>query len=80
MADQFGNHDRFVRYDPESDILRLPTGPLADMSGERTEWGVVARDTRTGAVILIEIWAASERVPKDILDAVSESVDPDPSA
>jgi uncharacterized protein YuzE len=79
MPDQSANHDRFAFYDRESDIVWLPTGPLGDISGERTDWGVLSRDTETGAVVAIEIWAASERLAKEVLDAFPEPIDPEAS-
>jgi hypothetical protein len=80
MPDQSANHDRFAFYDRESDIVWLPTGPLGDISGERTDWGVLSRDTGTGAVVAIEIWSASERLAKEVLDAFPEPIDPEVSA
>lgn len=77
MPDQSASHDRFAFYDRESDIVWLPTGPRGEVSGERTDWGVAARDTETGAVVSIEIWSASERLPKELLDTFPEPVDPD---
>jgi uncharacterized protein YuzE len=79
MSDHSGNHDRFAYYDRESDIAWLPTGPLGDITGERTGWGVLARDVETGAVVSIEIWSASERLPAELLDALPEPIDPDDS-
>jgi uncharacterized protein YuzE len=80
MLDQSGNHDRFAYYDRETDIAWLPTGPLGEITGERTAFGVVARDIETGAVVSIEIWSASERLPKELLEALPEPEDPDASA
>jgi hypothetical protein len=48
MSEQSANHDRFAFYDRESDIVWLPTGALGDISGERTDWGVLSRDTEKG--------------------------------
>jgi uncharacterized protein YuzE len=79
MSDHSGIHDRFAFYDRESDIAWLPTGPPGDITGEKTDWGIVARDVKTGAVVSIEIWSASKRLPKEILDALPEPVGPDPS-
>jgi uncharacterized protein YuzE len=72
MPDRSVMHDRFAFYDRESDIAWLPTGPLGDITGEKMDWGIVARDVKTGAVVSIEIWSASKRLPKEILDALPE--------
>ena len=77
MADQSGSHDRFAYCDRESDIVWIPTGSLGDISGEWTAWGVLARNTATGAVVSIEISAASEKLPKEILEALPEPDVPD---
>jgi len=77
MPDQSESHDWFAYYDRETDIAWLPTGPLGEITGERSDWGVVARDVETGAVVSIEIWSASERLPKEILDVLPEPGDPD---
>jgi uncharacterized protein YuzE len=79
MPDRSVMHDRFAFYDRESDIAWLPTGPLGDITGEKVDWGIVARDVKTGAVVSIEIWSASKRLPKEILDALPEPAGLDPT-
>ena len=68
MSEQSSERERFAYYDREADIVWLPTGPPGDIRGERIDRGVVARDVESGKVVSIEIWAASEVLPKAILD------------
>ena len=39
--------------------------------GERgVQWGLIDHDAATDAVVAVEIWAASKRLPQAILDAL----------
>lgn len=37
---------------------------------EEVEWGLIDHDATTDEVVAVEIWAASKRLPKAILDAL----------
>jgi uncharacterized protein YuzE len=57
-------------YDPEADIAWLPTGDSVRVVSEEVEWGLIDHDEVTGEIVAVEIWAASERLPQAILDAL----------
>jgi uncharacterized protein YuzE len=57
-------------YDPEADIAWLPTGDSERVVSEEVEWGLIDHDEDTNEVVAVEIWAASERLPRSILDAL----------
>jgi uncharacterized protein YuzE len=57
-------------YDPEADIAWLPTCASESVVSEEVAWGLIDRDSATDAVVAVEIWAASKRLPKAILDAL----------
>jgi uncharacterized protein YuzE len=68
MADQLRDRERFAYYDREADIVWLPTGLPDDILGDEQPWGLLARERVTGEVTSIEIWSASEILPKWLLD------------
>jgi uncharacterized protein YuzE len=60
----------YAYYDNEADIAWLPTGHAERVVCEEVEWGLTDHDATTDEVVAIEIWAASKRLPKAILDAL----------
>lgn len=60
----------YAYYDREADIAWLPTGPSSHVVSEEVEWGLVDHDATTDEIVAIEIWGASRRLPKAILDAL----------
>lgn len=60
----------YAYYDRDADIAWLPTGPANQVVSEEVEWGLVDRNAVTDEVVAIEIWGASRRLPKAILDAL----------
>lgn len=50
------------------EVRRLARG-TAPQSDER-EWGVIDRDPRTGDVVGIEVWSASQVLPTELLAAL----------
>jgi uncharacterized protein YuzE len=60
--------DRFAYYDRDADILWLPTGQSDDVVSEEVGWGLIDHDSRSDAVVAIEIWSASKRLPSELLD------------
>jgi uncharacterized protein YuzE len=57
-------------YDPDADIAWLPTGASERVVSEEVEWGLIDHDATTDEVVAIEIWAASKRLPRAILDTL----------
>lgn len=64
----------YAHYDREVDIAWFRFGdgddPQVDRSDE-TEWGLIDRDS-SGAVIGLEFWRASERLPDALLEALPD--------
>ena len=60
--------DRFAYYDREADIAWVPTGEAADVVSEEVEWGLIDHDASSDEIVAIEIWAASKRLPPDLLE------------
>ncbi len=60
----------YAYYDPEADIAWLPTGNSDRVVSEEVEWGLIDHDATTDAVVAVEIWAASKRLPQAVLDAL----------
>jgi uncharacterized protein YuzE len=60
----------YAYYDSNADIAWLPTGSSESVVSEEVEWGLVDHDSVTDQVVAVEIWAASKRPPRAILDAL----------
>jgi uncharacterized protein YuzE len=65
----------YAYYDPEADIAWLPTGESDDVVSERVPGGLRDYDRVTHTLVAIEIWDASTRLPRTLLEAL-----PTPSA
>jgi uncharacterized protein YuzE len=65
----------YAYYDPEADIAWLPTGESSDVVSERVPGGLREYDRSTHALVAIEVWDASTRLPRTLLEAL-----PGPSA
>jgi uncharacterized protein YuzE len=61
-------NDRFAYYDREADIAWLPTGQSDRVVSEEVEWGLIDHDSGSDAVVAIEIWSASKRLPRELLE------------
>lgn len=61
---------RFAYYDPDADITWLPTGESHDVISERVPGGLRDYDKNTRELVAIEVWDASKRLPRDVLDAL----------
>lgn len=61
----------FAYYDPDADIAWLPTGESDDAVSKRVPGGLHNHDRATGQLVGIEVWDASTRLPKSILDALA---------
>ncbi len=60
----------YAYYDSEADIAWLPTGSAESVVSEEVEWGLIDHDAETDEIVAVEIWAASKRMPKAVLDAL----------
>ena len=60
----------FAYYDPAADIAWFPTGDSDDVVSERVAGGLRDYDRDTHELVAIEIWEASTRLPKNLLDAL----------
>lgn len=61
-------------YDREVDIAWLV---LEGFDGQRAygeghPWGLIERDRETGQIVAVEFWRASERLPKELIEALPE--------
>ena len=65
---------QFACYDREADIAWLPTGSSNEVVSEEVEWGLIDHDAASDAVVAIEIWSASTRLPAEVLASL-----PDPA-
>ncbi|MDX6633575.1 MAG: hypothetical protein QOG26_1580 [Solirubrobacterales bacterium] len=68
----------YAHYHRETDVAWfLFTGEPGDarLVSEKTDWGLIDRDSETGQVAGIELWGASSRLPAVFLEAL-----PEPSA
>jgi uncharacterized protein YuzE len=57
-------------YDSDADIVWLPTGDSDQVVSEEVEWGLIDHDATTDEIVAVEIWGASKRLPRAILDAL----------
>lgn len=78
MSDRLDDSERYAYYDREADIVWIPTGSSDDAVSEETGWGLVDHDADSDAVVGIEIWAASTRLPQDLLAKLPAPADPRP--
>lgn len=63
---------RFAYYDRDVDIAWIPTGSSQDIVGDEQSWGLIVRDRESGSVVALEIWSASQVLPKAVLDALPD--------
>jgi uncharacterized protein YuzE len=69
---------RMSHYARESDIASLTLGERrGNLRAEETEWGLLEYDADTGALVGAELWDASTRLPRELLDALPEPVGPE---
>ncbi|MBS1860820.1 MAG: DUF2283 domain-containing protein [Actinobacteria bacterium] len=78
MSDRFDPSERYAYYDREADIVWIPTGSSDDAVSEETSWGLIDHDASSDAVVGIEIWEASKRLPEDLLAKLPRPADPKP--
>ena len=60
----------FAYYDADADIAWFPTGESADVVSERVPGGLREYDRATRQLVAIEVWDASTRLPRTLLEAL----------
>jgi hypothetical protein len=65
-------NERFAYWDRKVDIAWIPTGPWTPVFCEKTSWGLIDRDEKTGEVTGLEIWDASKVIPLELLERMPE--------
>jgi uncharacterized protein YuzE len=60
----------FAYYDPDADIAWFPTGESEDVLSERVPWGLREFDRATQEQVAVEVWEASTRLPRSLLEAL----------
>lgn len=60
-----------VHYDPEVDIALMVIESGTSVSEEH-EWGLIDRDPEDDHLMGFEVWAASRRLPRELLDALPQ--------
>jgi uncharacterized protein YuzE len=61
---------RYAYYDRDADIAWLPTGYSENVLSEEMGWGLIDHDATTDEVVALEVWDASTRLPRIVLDAL----------
>jgi uncharacterized protein YuzE len=67
--------NRFAYYDRDADIVWFPTGLSESVVSEEVDWGLIDHDSQTDAVVAVEIWSASERLPSELLATLPTPAD-----
>jgi uncharacterized protein YuzE len=70
----------FAYYDPDADIAWFPTGESQDVVSERVPGGLRDYDRSTRQLIAIEVWDASTRLPRTLLEELPEPAAPHSAA
>jgi uncharacterized protein YuzE len=60
----------FAYYDANADIAWFPTGESDDVVSERVPGGLREYDRMTHELVAIEVWDASTRLPRTLLEAL----------
>jgi uncharacterized protein YuzE len=60
----------FAYYDTSADIAWFPTGESDDVVSERVPGGLREYDRTTRRLVAIEVWDASTRLPRTLLEAL----------
>jgi uncharacterized protein YuzE len=71
---------RYAYYDRDADIAWLPTGYSENVLSEEMGWGLIDHDATTDEVVALEIWDASTRLPRIVLDALPAPTTPHSAA
>jgi uncharacterized protein YuzE len=71
---------RYAYYDRDADIAWLPTGYSENVLSEEVSWGLIDHDATTDAVVALEVWNASKRLPRAVLDVLPAPTSPHSAA
>jgi uncharacterized protein YuzE len=70
----------FAYYDTDSDIAWFPTSESDDVVSERVPGGLRDYDRETRTLVAIEVWDASTRLPRTLLEALPKPAAPQSAA
>ncbi|HEY4811531.1 MAG TPA: hypothetical protein VIH71_10790 [Solirubrobacteraceae bacterium] len=70
----------FAYYDTDADIAWFPTGESDDVVSERVPGGLREYDRASHALVAIEVWDASTRLPRTLLEALPSPTAPQSAA
>jgi uncharacterized protein YuzE len=70
----------FAYYDADADIAWFPTGESHDVVSERVPGGLREYDRATDELVAIEVWDASTRLPRTLLEALPSPAAPHSAA
>ncbi len=70
----------FAYYDTDADIAWFPTGESDDVVSERVPGGLREYDRATRKLVAIEVWDASTRLPRTLLEALPAPAAPHSAA
>jgi uncharacterized protein YuzE len=70
----------FAYYDANADIAWFPTGKSGDVVSERVPGGLREYDRTTRRLVAIEVWDASTRLPRTLLEALPAPAAPQSAA
>jgi uncharacterized protein YuzE len=66
----------FAYYDTDADIAWFPTGESDDVVSEQVPGGLREYDRATRQLVAIEVWDASTRLPRTLLEALPSPAAP----
>jgi uncharacterized protein YuzE len=78
MSERLDARVQYAYYDRDADIVWIPTGVSDDVVSQETSWGLVDHDASSDVAVGIEIWAASTRLPEDLLAKLPRPAGPSP--
>jgi uncharacterized protein YuzE len=70
----------FAYYDTDADIAWFPTGESDDVVSERVPGGLREYDRASRQLVAIEVWDASTRLPRTLLEALPAPAAPHSAA
>jgi len=70
----------FAYYDSDADIAWFPTSESDDVVSERVAGGLRDYDRATHTLVAIEVWDASTRLPRTLLEALPQPTAPHSAA
>jgi len=70
----------FAYYDADADIAWFPTGESDDVVSERGPGGLREYDRSSHRLVAIEVWDASTRLPRTLLEALPSPIAPQSAA